>query len=234
MNDYIRDFQDRVEEVEKYFDFVKKIDSIETHKQEILQLPNGQTHFIDSPLQKILRTNCFLMLYNLVESSIRNGIIAIYDAIHDESLSYKSVNSNIKEIWLTYKFDNLTQSSVSKKTVTESLTKVIDDVINEEPIFFDKEKLPISGNLDREHIQKLRDQYKFYGRLRNDNDRLSYIMGQIKKMRNDIAHGNISFTKATKDITINTLIEFKDESIKYLEDILSNIDEFIVRKKYLI
>ncbi|OQX25952.1 MAG: hypothetical protein BWK80_12955 [Desulfobacteraceae bacterium IS3] len=97
MRQFIQDFNKRVKEIDNYFSFVRKIASIESYKREEIVLPGRDKHIVDSDLQKILRANCFLMLYNLVESSIRNGIVAIYDAIHDENLTYKDINSNIKK-----------------------------------------------------------------------------------------------------------------------------------------
>ena len=232
MKDFIKDFKNRVEEIEKYFDFVSKIDSIEPYKCQEIILPDNDKHIIDSNLQKILRANCYLMMYNLIESAIRNGIIAIYDAIHDENLTYKDICDNIQSIWITYRCENLIQPAITKKTVLETIRTVLEEVINEETIFFEKEKLPISGNLDRDEIQRLREQYKFYGRISNDNDRLKFILGKIKKIRNDLAHGNISFREAGRNVIMSTLIEFKDEVIKYLEDILSNIDEYIDNGKF--
>jgi len=231
MKDFIRSFNERIEEIDGYFDFVEKIDSIESHKREEIVFPNSEKYSINSNLQKMLRANCFLMLYNLIESSIRNGIIAIYDAIHDEGLTYNDISDNIKDIWLDYKCDNLTQM-ISKKAVLKTVNKILKEVVENEIIFFEKNNLPISGNLDEGTIQKLIDQYKFYGEIRNNSDHLKFILSNIKKKRNDLAHGNISFREGAKDITITTLLEFKKETIEYIQSILHNIENYIDNKKF--
>jgi hypothetical protein len=99
MKKFLIEFHSRVQQIELYFGFVAEIDKVKTdNQQEAILFPNQTQYVVNHDLQKILKANCYLLLYNLIESSIRNGIVAIYDAIHDEKLGYSEINSDIQKI----------------------------------------------------------------------------------------------------------------------------------------
>lgn len=56
----------------------------------------------------------------------------------------------------------------------------------------------------------------------------------IKNKRNNLAHGNESFSECGRDYTLENLEEIKDESVEYMRFILTHIKEFIKDKKYLL
>ncbi len=230
MRNFLTDFRSRVQEIEQYFEFVAKIDEVESYRQEVILFPDQTQYVVESSLQKVLKANCYLLLYNLIESSIRNGIVAIDDAIHAENLGYTEVDSRIQTIWLTQRCQGLTDPSISEKNIVKTVAEILEEVSQTSPLSLEKSQLPISGNLDLEAIKKLTDQYGFYGSLRNSH--LELVLGIIKKMRNDIAHGNVSFSEAARNTTMRELIDYKDRTVAYLTDVLKNIDDYISQQKY--
>lgn len=227
MRDFLINFHNRVQEIEQYFEFTAKINEIASYKQELMTFPNQTSYIIPSELQKILRANCYLLLYNLVESSVRNGIIAIYDAIHDERLDYTEVDNRIREIWLTQRCQGLTDPAISEKNIVRTVTEILVEVTQKSPLSLEKGQLPISGNLDLDTIEKLVKKYGFYGKITQKDLHLEFVLGKIKKMRNDIAHGNISFSEAAQNTTMQELVDYKGRTVDYLREILNNIDNYI-------
>ena len=51
--------------------------------------------------------------------------------------------------------------------------------------------------------------------------------------RNDLAHGNKSFSEIGKDIIIGDLLKIKDEVVEYIGQILKNIEAYLNAKEYL-
>ncbi|MFM7372399.1 MAG: MAE_28990/MAE_18760 family HEPN-like nuclease, partial [Sphaerospermopsis kisseleviana] len=116
-------------------------------------------YIVDSDLQKILKSHCYLLLYNLIESSIRNGIVAIHEAISLEGITYKDLSSKIKMIWLANDkskifIDSFLDSSmqnenqVVKDNLANKLKELLESVIDNTEISLSIENIPISGNLD--------------------------------------------------------------------------------------
>jgi hypothetical protein len=80
MQTVLLDFNTRVEEINGYFLFLEELLN-ETMKLAILEDSKQTIRAIDSKLAKTLKANGFLLLYNLVESSMRNAIEAIFDEL---------------------------------------------------------------------------------------------------------------------------------------------------------
>ncbi len=229
MKQFIRDFNTRIDEINEYFTFVAFIDSIETHKKE--KITNGTScEFIPNrDLQKILRSNCFLLLYNLVESSIRNGILSVYDNIHDDSLKYEEISERILEIWLTHQTIQTPISEKGKKTWLKGLIK---EVTEGEQIVLETDTINISGNLDYVSIQKIINTYGFFGRITVNTKDLQNALYKVKQERNLLAHGHKTFCESGEIITMSELINIKDNISKYLSELLLNIETYIDNKRY--
>ena len=91
MESVFNEFQDRKKEIKIYIDFI----TISEHNNIIYKTitDNG----IDkSELRRIFLANTYLLLYNLVESTIRNTIQEIYDHLKDNRITFDLLKSNIK------------------------------------------------------------------------------------------------------------------------------------------
>jgi hypothetical protein len=53
------------------------------------------------------------------------------------------------------------------------------------------------------------------------------------KNRNDLAHGNKSFSEVGKDISIEDIRKVKEEVIAYIGQILNNIETYLDAREYL-
>ncbi|WP_240990765.1 MAE_28990/MAE_18760 family HEPN-like nuclease, partial [Psychrobacter sp. Pi2-52] len=101
-------FQERLQEVQKYVDFVKYLADIshpsvinetlipwsesprdippQNHEFEVFISPNSR-YEINRDLQKTLRASTYLLLYNLMESTMSESINAIHETIKEEEHS---------------------------------------------------------------------------------------------------------------------------------------------------
>lgn len=89
MNSVLLDFQTRSREVEGYFRFVLRL-----AKQELaLQAEDGSDGYTaheNEELLKTLKAACYLLLYNLVESTMRNAIEAIFAELQTQGTSFEA------------------------------------------------------------------------------------------------------------------------------------------------
>ena len=78
MNSTKLDFEQRKQEVEIYFSFLAILEDDENTR---LKYKDGEKVIekkVSGTLQKILIANGFLLLYNLIEATVRNSILEIY------------------------------------------------------------------------------------------------------------------------------------------------------------
>jgi len=86
--------------------------------------------------------------------------------------------------------------------------------------------------VDAKEIKNIAKKYGFSSKTdvatRDGIDLLS-----IKKNRNDLAHGVMSFKEVGQNTSAENLVEISERVIKYLRQILENIDEYLVKQEYL-
>jgi hypothetical protein len=82
------DFDERAQEVSKYFFLLKNLER-GSIKLSMGNPKNPKIKNIDIELEKTLKATGFLLLYNLIESTIINAIEAIFDDMVKQNTSFK-------------------------------------------------------------------------------------------------------------------------------------------------
>lgn len=221
MNETRKEFSKYLEEVNKYFEIISVLDEGSCKLVIINILGQEKIKSIDDSLIKILKANCFLLLYNLIEATIRNSIQAIIRSIHTEKMTFKNISENLRSIWINQELKNLNENSIRK-----NITDIAKKILNDELLNFEDTCIKISGNLD---AQKIREIAKSFGYKESKNG--SGLL-TIKKKRNDLAHGAVTFSDIGKEYSSKDLIKYKEETAKYLNDVLCKIDEYINKKLF--
>lgn len=247
MNALLLDFNKKVREINHYFRLVKFLDD----KQHI------EDFRVTSELQATLKANCYLLLYNLVESSVIEGLDAIFSDINQQNISFEQLNDNYKQLWLKYKFQLVKLSknkgdSESRKTFDKDLLEILSDLsvfrvldykefkkIDGDKIEVISENYKgylktlginneISGNLDTSKIEELAKIYGFDEPKRSSGRDLV----NIKNFRNKLAHGEKTFSEIGREKSVPELIKINVRVIYYLRALLKNITRFIDNKEY--
>ena len=227
MNNTKKEFSKYLKEVNEYFDVISTLDKGSCKLICTNIIGEEYIKIIDENLVKILKANCFLLLYNLIEATIRNSINAIIRSIHAEKMTFKNLSEKLRTIWINQELRNLNKEPINIDSIRENISDIAKKILNDELLKFEDKCVKISGNLD---AQKIRDIAKKFGYTESKD---GYKLLIIKKKRNDLAHGEVTFSEIGKDYTINDLINFKDETEKYLNDVLINIDSYLNNKIFL-
>ena len=214
-------------EVEEYFSFLE----IMEYDEVLLKYKNLENErffekIISNKIQTIFIANAFLILYNLIESTVRNSIIDIYEKINEDEISYDKLSDNIKNIWINGEVINLKEGNYSNETLSKNIGNIAKNILTQEIIQLSKEDIKISGNID---AQKIRDLAKNIGFRISPNGR---NLEAIKDKRQRLAHGEQTFYDVGKDFTFNELNAFKQETFDYLLDVIGKIEIFITQQGY--
>lgn len=221
MRDVKRQFKERVNEIDKYFGL---LENIMIHEAQLV-LPSGEKIEEDKDLNKILRANAFLLLYNLIESSISQAIEAIHLDIVKAGFSYNQIKENIqKEI-----IDHIRKSIKTDIFITK-VNNIDVDIVE----FYPPKNKLFSGNVDAREIKDFANRYGFSHSTNPLKTKNGEKLVTVKGKRNDLAHGFISFQECGKDFSIEDIIETKIEVVEYVGQILDNIDEYLKLKEYAI
>ncbi|MFN6530465.1 MAE_28990/MAE_18760 family HEPN-like nuclease [Nostoc sp. ChiSLP03a] len=218
-----QDFDERAQEVSRYFLLLKNLEQ-GSIKLSMGNAKNTKTKSINNDLEKTLKATGFLLLYNLVESTMRNAITTIFDEFKNKNISFDDATDKIKKIIIkNFKENN------SSDTLLQSINNISCDIISSS---FDKEKL-FSGNIDARKIRKTSEMYGFSCKTNSKKTKDGSDLLTVKTNRNDLAHGFKSFEEVGRDATADELLEIKKRVISYLKAILENIESYLSNKEYL-
>ncbi len=218
------DFEKRVSEIETFFHHLKKIESLKESKLAGSKRSQAEATRL-TELEKILKANAFLLLYNLIESTIRQALIATTDHIAAQRLTYSKVKNQIQKLWIKTKHKNF--QSLSTASIFSILETLPDEIVE---LSFE-EKLASGGNLDARKIRELAEQYGFSSSLHH-RARDGVSLFQIKKRRNDLAHGLASFAECGRQYSIQDVVAMKQETIVYLRSIIRNLTSYLQENQF--
>lgn len=214
------DFDERAKEVSQYFIFLKNLE------QESIKLSMGskpKIKAIDQNLLRTLKASGFLLLYNLVEATMRNAIESIFDELKNEGVSYDRIRPELKKIVL---------KNLKKRNTDELHTSILEVSMDIISASFDPQDL-FSGNIDGRKIKDTAIKYGFshVTDARKTHDGTDLL--SVKTNRNDLAHGFKSFTEVGRDKTADELLAIESRVVKYLRQILENIEAYLEHREYL-
>lgn len=219
MTNTLEIFADRKSEIEFYFSVILDYNDNNT---KVINTIDNKKFF------RIMKSNFILMLYNLVESTITNGFEEIYEDLKSNNCTYNELIKEIQNIWRENKIREIYKPETILKTYTNRVENIVNDIINEVPITLHKGMINISGNLNAKSIKDICNKHHIRYTVIDDKN----ILDNVKNNRNALAHGDISFSKCSRDLTINDLENTKDTVINFLEGILKGMEEYCDGKKY--
>lgn len=213
-------FNDRKNEIEFYYSIMVEIDN---GSANINTIDNRRFY-------KIMKSNFLLMLYNLVEACIVSGMMEIYEDLKNNGCSYNQVIREIQDIWSKSKINEIYGPATERTAYENRVRQIIQDITTNTPIVLSKDALGISGNLNARKIKEICDKHKIRYRLQNQGESLE----RVKRERNSLAHGDVSFSDCARDLTIGDLEDIKDEVVQFLQDILNGMKDYYDQKLYKI
>ena len=189
--------------------FADRKQEIEFYFSVMVEIDNGNPNIqtVDNTrFYKIMKSNFLLMLYNLVEACIRE----------------------IQDIWSKYKINEIYGSATERVAYENRVQEIIRDITTNAPIILSKDALGISGNLNAKKIKNICDKHRIRYRLATPGESLE----RVKRERNSLAHGDVSFSDCARDLTISDLENIKDEVILFLTGILDGMKNYYDQKLY--
>lgn len=224
LHDSISMFNSRFIEAESYIEYLTQIEKRGTLVRVGL-CPN--LNEIDREFLKICRANGFIILYNLVESTIYEVTSGFYKHLEVNIIDVDNLIDNLK--LLVFKgIQNSTQENL--KNFKGNLNVNFRNSIFQ--ICFERAKIKkmFSGNLDAKKIREFSEEHGIPLNLVaecNNGGRLK----DIKLTRNDLAHGSASFSSKGA-ISASTLNNMCKETGYYLRSVISSINIFLEEEKY--
>lgn len=175
----------------------------------------------------------FLLLYNLVESTITKCLIEIHNSICEENCTYAQLSPQIQNLFTSHYYKSILNGNISEENTMLHLRTMIHSWIFSEKFsltFEDLTKLKtgsnFSGNLDAKEIRKISTKYGL------DFDMKSEEIKNLKEYRNKLAHGEISFQEASNQKSIEYFDNLKTKTIAFLRAFIDAVELYIDQKQF--
>ena len=215
-------FKERSEEASKYFIFLQNLQQGKIKLVE--EIPgNNKAQERDKVLENTLKASAYLLLYNLIESTMKNAIEAIFDELQNQGVSFDDIRPELKKIILV----NLKRRNPDK--ILDEIQDISLDIVK---VGFNREEL-FAGNIDSKLIRETAKKYGFYSPTDDKKITNGEDLYLVKNNRNDLAHGSKSFTEVGKEKGADELIKIKNQVVEYLEGILKKVETYIDKQEYL-
>lgn len=228
------EYTQRTNEIESFYEILKIIE-LESPKISGYNIENSETEILNVSSEKIdtLRSTVYLLLYNLIESTVYNSIMSIFDEIKDNNLKYFDVIRDIQKYWINniYKHDD----KKKKETIVETIMTVANQIFDNTMTLASNE-INYGGSLDAQTIfNTARSMNIDIGNLKKiySPGKHGQVLIDIKQKRNWLAHGEKSFSEVGSTITFSQLNEAKDCVLAFLNEYITSIENYILQKRYM-
>lgn len=225
------DFDDRVREVDLYFQLLAALDNgelavVQGMGQQVVPLGTPPTDW-----GRMLKGTAYLILYNLVEAFVRRGFQAVFEAIKNDGLCGIQLTELFRTQWVEQKNRKVKAFDGSPKVYMKIANEIVIEIVDKKVARLHRDHLPFSGNLDADAIRDL-----------CMNHGVSYTtpaaakggaqLETVKVKRNALSHGDESFVECGRPLVATDLIKAKDEVVLFMRSILKNLETFTANQGY--
>ncbi|QQV02593.1 MULTISPECIES: MAE_28990/MAE_18760 family HEPN-like nuclease [Chryseobacterium] len=230
----IRDeFDKRVSEINSFYEILEII-KFEKAKISAFNIDEDKIEdlVIDNSKIDTLRSTSYLLLYNLIESTIYNSITTIFDSIKDKGLKYFDIIEEVQKYWLNnlYKHDDKKR----KETIIDTIMNIATQIFNN-TIVLSSNEINYGGSLDAQTIFSTAKSVKMQvGNIRKiyDENTHGQTLLEIKRKRNWLAHGEKSFIEVGSSSTFSQLNNAKIYVIEFLSEYISSVESYLQNQEY--
>jgi hypothetical protein len=226
------DFDDRVREVDLYFQALLALDNDE------IAIVNGTGPQVLPPgglpptdWGRMLKGAAYLILYNLVEAFVRRGFQEVFESIKNEGLCGIELTKLLREQWIMQKNRKVKAYDGSPKVYMEIANEIVAEIAEKKVAHLSRVHLPFSGNLDADIIREV---FRNHGvaHATPPAAKGGQALTTVKKKRNALSHGDESFVECGRALTAKDLSDAKGEIVLFMRSILQNLEQFAVNKSY--
>jgi hypothetical protein len=217
-------FEERLQEIEAYLSF---LEGVEIEARSGPPRLGVQGALITAQQQRILYSSVFLQLYNLVESTIVRCLDSVTQAaIASGTWSPGDLTTELRREWV--RVMARTHVDMSYQSRLENALRLCEHLVEALPVpGFEMEKGG-GGNWDDGAIEQIVARLGF--ELKVDNTIYRGIkrpfrddlgpLGLVRKLRNNLAHGSMSFAECGENVTVGELRDLSDRTADYLREVV--------------
>jgi len=221
LKNLLAELEERKNELEGYLKLIEFLDS-----SKVVSNEKNIEFQINSHLLKTSKGTVYLILYNLIESTMREAVVKIHEKISVAGVSFNNLRLELQtKIIQRAKKNNTPLATVLEEYAGDISLNIHNAALKKEELF--------SGNIDRKEIKSTASIYGFNDKTDYRKTKNGEHLTNIKENRNDLAHGNKTFSEVGSTKSIAELKVLCNEVIAFMYEIFDNIIDCVDSQKYL-
>lgn len=230
-------YNERLAEVDAYIGFLSVLEA-----QARLGPPRieGAGQPISAQQQKILYSSVYLQLYNLVESTMTRCVESISEAAaNGNTWMPGDLSESLKKEWV--RFVARTHIDLTPDNRLSAAIELCQHLVLGLPVAAFGIDKGGGGNWDDKAIEAISTRIGL--QLVVSNDVYSNVkrrvkndlgpLGLVKSLRNQLAHGSISFEQCAEDVTVQELLDVKEKVTRYIKEVVNGFELYIQHFEFL-
>jgi len=220
MHAFSDEYNRRKGEISSYISMLK---ALEQDGAKVVDI-DGAVTSITVVQKKVCKASSYLLIYNLVEATVMNGITSIYNRIKDENLSFTCVVDKLRRVWWHSRGESI--SATGKNQLVETIYEYYCETLTTNQLNFNNFISGVSGNMDAEGIRNVCHRYGVNVVPRGNE------LDSVKMYRNWLAHGNKSFSEIGQDTMISELESSVSAIFGFLDIFVQNVNQYLETESY--
>lgn len=225
-------YKERENEVKIYLDLVMAFDEIDVFSHPEVKCIDMEASDMSITLNveiiQIFRATFYLVLYNLIESTINDIIREYKETVSSEKLTIDKLSPQARAIYI----DGIIGNKSSEDSLSKIIENIVKNVIDGKNVAIERTKFNVSGNVNYEFFNQVMSSLGCGGKISVNKEDIANCMEKVKNYRNNLAHGNISFVSVGRAQTVTDMKKEYDLITTYLQEVIEGLITHLDKKKY--
>jgi len=227
-------FDERIDEIEAY---ISLLESLERAAQAGPPQIDGDV--VTTRQQKMLYSAVYLQLYNLVEATATWCVTAVSQATEASGKTVGDLEPPIRREWV--RTNARTHIVLNPDNRLETAVEFCNIVLDGGQISEWSIEKGGGGNWDVAAIEAVSERIGCILQIspavstaakRHFRDEKNALLF-VKDLRNQLAHGSISFEQSGENVTVNDLKELKTRTVDYLKEVVQSFSDYLAGFMFL-
>lgn len=180
---------------------------------------------------KLMKATAFLLMYNLVEATVRDSIESIWRAVGNSNVKLLDILPSMREVWVGSEFKRKDAFSASADTYKAVALGILNNVSEGKIPSVEFKRVTGGGNIDHDVIRRM-CQAHGVSFTPPKNTRNGIDLTTVKGRRNVLAHGEQTFEEIGSSHATSDLLEMKIRSFAYLRQYVRRVDRYIAKSDF--
>lgn len=178
---------------------------------------------------KSMKATAFLMLYNVIESTVVGVMTELYKVIEQEGCKLPDVSVKLQDLWIDQRF-RMPRDATSA-TYRKRVAEMLRETMHGKKLVFDPKQLRLGGNIDGDALRDICNKHGC-NLLVHQRARGGAELGTVKVQRNDLAHGTKTFVECGQSYGVSDIDRISRECFNFLGNFVSSVRRFVMATGY--